>query len=421
MVFVLNQRGEALMPTKPQKAKKLLKQKKAKVVGYDPFVIQLLYATGETKQDITLGIDAGSKRIGVSATTKKQELYSAEVELRNDISGLIATKRQYRRSRRHRKTRYRKARVDNRKRTKGQLAPSVQSKVNSHITMIDKIHKILPISKIVVEVASFDIQKIKNPDISGVEYNRGEQLGFWNTREYVLHRDGHRCHGEKNCSNKILNVHHIETRKTGGDSPDNLITLCKECHKKYHQGKLKLNLVRGQSYRDATFMGIMRWSLYNNLKQLYNDVELTYGYITKNTRIINDLPKEHRIDAFCIARNMEAKRSKKYYKIRQVRKKKRSLHEAVARKGRKGPNIAAKRNKKNTKHIKHKKGLNWCLWDKIKVENQIGYITGFTGNMVYVQDIEGRYIRISTKYKQISINNIKLVGRNNNWICNEAT
>ena len=76
MVFVLNQRGEALMPTKPQKAKKLLKQKKAKVVGYDPFVIQLLYATGETKQDITLGIDARSKRIGVSATTKKQELYS---------------------------------------------------------------------------------------------------------------------------------------------------------------------------------------------------------------------------------------------------------------------------------------------------------------------------------------------------------
>ena len=113
MVFVLNQRGEALMPTKPQKAKKLLKQKKAKVVGYDPFVIQLLYATGETKQDITLGIDAGSKRIGVSATTKKQELYSAEVELRSDVSNLIATKRQYRRSRRHRKTRYREVRVDN--------------------------------------------------------------------------------------------------------------------------------------------------------------------------------------------------------------------------------------------------------------------------------------------------------------------
>ncbi len=313
MVFVLNQRGEPLMPTKPQKAKKLLKQGKARVAGYDPFVIQLLYATGETKQDITLGVDAGSKRIGVSATTQKQELFSAEIELRNDVSTLISTKRQYRRSRRHRKTRYRKARFDNRKRTDGWLAPSVQSKVNAHIKVMDKIHEILPISITVVEVASFDIQRIKNPDISGVAYQQGEQLGFWNVREYVLHRDGHRCHGEKNCSNKILNVHHIETRKTGGDSQDNLITLCEECHKKYHQGKLILNLTRGQSYRDATFMGIMRWSLYNALKQLYNNVELTYGYITKNTRISNNLPKEHRIDAYCIAGNMEARRLEKYY------------------------------------------------------------------------------------------------------------
>ncbi len=109
----------------------------------------------------------------------------------------------------------------------------------------------------------------------------------------------------------------------------------------------------------------------------------------------------------------------RYFKIRQVRKKKRSLHEAVARKGRKGANTAAKRNKKNTKQIQHK-GLSWCLWDKIKVEGQIGFITGFTGNMVYVQDIEGNYIQVSTKYKQISLNDMELVSRNNNWICHEA-
>ncbi len=212
MVFVRNQRGEPLMPTTPQKAKKLLKQGKARVAGVDPFVIQLLYATGETKQDITLGVDAGSKRIGVSATTQKQEVYAAEIDLRDDVSTLIATKKQYRRSRRYRKTRYRKARFDNRKRTEGWLAPSVQNKVNAHIRMIDNVHKILPISKIIVEVAFFDIQKIKNPEICGVEYSRGNQLGFWNAREYVLHRDGHRCHGEKNCSNKILNVHHTAAK-----------------------------------------------------------------------------------------------------------------------------------------------------------------------------------------------------------------
>ena len=418
MVYVLNQRGEPLMPTRPQKAKKLLKQNKAKVVSIDPFTIQLKYATGETKQEIILGIDAGSKTIGVSATTDKQELYSAEVELRNDVSELIATRQQYRRSRRHRKTRYRKARFDNRKKEEGWLAPSVQNKVDFHIKIIEKIHSILPISKTIVEVASFDIQKIKNPDISGEGYQKGEQLGFWNVREYVLFRDGHKCHGKKNCSNKILNVHHIETRKTGGDSPDNLITLCEECHRNYHKGILKLNLKRGTSFRDATFMGIMRWSLYNRLKELYNDVSLTYGYITKNTRITNNLPKEHRIDAFCITGNIEAERLQNYYMIKQVRKKKRSLHEATARRGRKQPNISAKRNEKNTKQIMHK-GKRWCMWDKVKIGEQIGFISGFTGNMVYVQDIEGNYIQVSSKYKQVSTNNIKLISRNNNWIQQE--
>ena len=177
MVYVLNQRGKPLMPTRPQKAKKLLKQNKARVVSVTPFTIQLKYATGETKQEIILGVDAGSKTIGVSATTEKQELYSAEVELRNDVSELIATRQQYRRSRRHRKTRYRKARFDNRKREEGCLAPSIQNKVDSHMKIIEEVHSILPISKTIVEVASFDIQKIKNPSIRVISKTLLEDMG----------------------------------------------------------------------------------------------------------------------------------------------------------------------------------------------------------------------------------------------------
>ena len=48
----------------------------------------------------------------------------------------------------------------------------------------------VPITKIIVEVASFDIQAIKNPSISGSLYQQGKQAGFWNLREYILHRDG---------------------------------------------------------------------------------------------------------------------------------------------------------------------------------------------------------------------------------------
>lgn len=113
-----------------------------------------------------------------------------------------------------------------------------------------------------VETASFDIQKIKNPDIQGAEYQQGDQLEFWNVREYVLFRDGHTCQCCKGKSkDKILNVHHIESRKTGGNAPNNLITLCETCHTGYHKGTVQLPkaIKRGMRFKDAAFMGIMRW------------------------------------------------------------------------------------------------------------------------------------------------------------------
>jgi hypothetical protein len=334
LVYVLNKDGKPLMPTTCKKARLLLKNGKAKVVKRTPFTIRLLFGSSGYKQDITIGVDAGSKKIGLSAATEKQEVFSAEVQLRSDIVNLLSTRRQNRRARRNR-LRYRKARFLNRVSTKkeGWLAPSIENKVETHLKVIEKIHKILPIAQIIVEVASFDIQKIKNPNIQGKEYQQGEQLDFWNTREYILFRDGHKCHGKKGCKNKILNVHHIESRKIGGDSPNNLITLCEDCHKNYHSGKLKLNLKRGQSFRDAAFMGIMRWAFYNRLRRLYPNVSPTYGYITKNTRTINNLSKEHRTDALCISGNPTAKQHDCRYYIKQVRKNNRQIHKANILKG----------------------------------------------------------------------------------------
>ena len=170
-----------------------------------------------------------------------------------------------------------------------------------------------------METASFDIQKIKNPEIQGVEYQRGEQMDFWNVREYVLFRDGHICQcckGKK--KDPVLNVHHIESRKSGGDAPNNLITLCETCHKGYHNGTIKLptKIKRGMKFKDAAFMGIMRWTFYNTLKENYEPdipVSMTYGYLTKNTRIQHNLPKGHHIDARCISGNPGAKSDGVYY------------------------------------------------------------------------------------------------------------
>ena len=293
-VYVLNMRGKPLMPTRPRKARILLKENKATVVKRTPFTIQLKYATGETKQEIVLGVDSGFENIGLSAITAKKEVYSSEVKLRTDMVKLNSERRQYRRARRSRKTRYRQPRFDNRKKPEGWLAPSIQHKLDSHIKLIEKVKAILPISKVEIEVAAFDIQKIKNPEISGIEYQNGVQKDSWNAREYVLYRDNHTCQACKGKSkDPILETHHIVSRQIGGDSPDNLLTLCETCHDKVSKGKVILDVKIPKGFKPETFMSIVRWKLVNTLRDAGNIVSHTYGYITKFDRIALGLEKSH--------------------------------------------------------------------------------------------------------------------------------
>ena len=335
MVYVINNDGSPLMPTNNAKARVLLKNKKAKVKTVKPFTIQLLYDTSNYTQPITLGIDSGYLNIGFSAITNEKELIKGEVSLLENMSSRIQDKAMYRKSRRCR-LRYRKARWNNRKIKKGWLAPSIQHKLDTHIRFINKIYNILPISKTIIEVANFDIQKIKNPDISGAEYQQGEQMGFWNLREYILHRDGHKCQNP-NCKNKdknpILEVHHIIYRSNGGtNKPNNLVTLCTKCHTNANHKKGKFLYewqekgFKTKGFKDATYMNIIRWQLINKLKEKYENIEHTYGYITKNNRIKYNIDKSHCNDAFCIAGgNDKIIRNNEIYYIKQVRRNNRRL------------------------------------------------------------------------------------------------
>lgn len=336
MVYVQDIDGSPLMPTtRHGKVRRLLKANKATVISLCPFTIKLLYKTSDYKQEITLGVDAGTKHVGLSATTKSKELYASEVILRSDVVDLLSTRRELRRTRRSR-LRYRKPRFMNRIKSKkrGWIAPSVYHKIDSHIRIIGFVYSILPVSKLVIEVAQFDTQKIKNPEISGKEYQEGEQLGFWNVREYVLARDGHKCqHCKGKSKDPILNIHHIESRKTGGDSPSNLITLCETCHKEFHKGKIKLKVKRSASLRDAAVMGIMKWRLYDKLKSLYPNVKMTFGYITKHDRINHGIEKSHVSDAFVISRNFDSCRLGYYYKRKLVRRHNRQIHKMKISKG----------------------------------------------------------------------------------------
>lgn len=337
MVYVINIDNKPLMPTSNAKARILLKQKKAKVKELKPFTIQLLYKIEkEYTQKITLGIDSGYNNIGFSAITNNKELIVGELKLLQGIKERLLEKARYRKIRRSR-LRYRKPRWNNRikSKQKGWLAPSLQHKLDSHIKFINYLYSILPITKCIVEIANFDIQKIKNPDIQGNEYQQGEQLGFWNLREYILHRDNHKCQNP-NCKNKskekILEIHHIKYRSLGGtNSPSNMITLCNKCHTSpnHKKGKFLWDWCQEgkkvREFKDATFMSMIRWYLVNELKEEYNNINFTYGYITKNHRIQNNIEKSHYNDAFCIAKGINQIRNNEVWNIIQVRRNNRSL------------------------------------------------------------------------------------------------
>lgn len=402
MVYVLDIDGQPLMPTNRHgKVRHLLKDGMAKVVQRCPFTIQLLYNNTNYTQEITLGVDAGSKHIGLSATTERIVLYEAEVELRNDIPKLLATRKQNRRSRRNRKTRYRKSRFDNRRRKEGWLAPSVQQKVDCHLKVVENVCKLLPVTKIIAEVASFDIQKIKNPKIEGTDYQNGDQLGFWNVREYVLFRDGHTCQCCKGKSkDKILNVHHIESRQTGGNAPDNLITLCETCHKRYHKGLIKLpeKIKRGMAFKDAAFMGIMRWAFYGRLKETYLplgiDVSLTYGYLTKNTRISHQLPKKHHIDARCISGHPDAVSDGIYYHQKKMRCHNRQIYKAKTLK-------RGIRKRNQAEYLV----IGFRLFDKVRYQGKDYFIFGRRKSGYFdIRDLNGEKVnKGSINYKKLRL------------------
>lgn len=327
------------MPTERHgKVRRMLRAGMAHVVRRTPFTIQLDYDSTLNTQPVNLGIDAGSTHIGISATTLNKELYAAELILRTDIVKLLATRRELRRKRRNR-LRYRASRFNNRTHAKGRIAPSIYNKVNTHIKVIAEIHKILPITKTIIEVGQFDTQKLNNPSISADERQHGIQFGFWNVREYVLTRDHHQCqHCKGKSKDPILNVHHIESRKTGGNNPGNLITLCESCHKAYHNGKIKLKIKRSASLREAAVMNVMRWEVYNKAKTLFNNVHLTYGYITKYTRIQHGLEKGHAIDARCISENPSVTPLPFFFQQKQTRRHNRQIYKSTFLKGGKKKN-----------------------------------------------------------------------------------
>jgi len=305
MVYVINFDNTPLMPCTSAIARLLLSQGKAKCIKRTPFTIKLLYQTTNYIQPITLGVDTGSGKIGSSAVNDKGDvLYMSQVEIRNDISDKLKQRSKYRRNRRNRKTRYRKARWLNRKNSikNDRFSPTMTSKINSHLKEIRFVQTILPVSRIILEMAMFDPHALKNPAVLSNKwlYQKGINYGFANTKAYVLDRDNYtsqHCKGKS--KNSKLEVHHIIFRKNGGsDEASNLVTLCKICHDSLHCGNITLKGGKSKGHLNhATQMNSIR----TQLLRLLPSAEETFGFVTKEHRQLLNLPKEHYTDAVAIA------------------------------------------------------------------------------------------------------------------------
>ena len=404
VVYVLDIAGKPLMPTRRfDNVRRMLRNGKAIVVNLEPFVIQLMYETTHYTQEITLGVDAGSIHVGLSATTKRNELYAAEVDLRSkDVKKLKDSQREYRRSRRNR-LRHSKPRFNNRKKCESWLAPSMQHRIDSHIRIIDSVCKILPITKIIVEVGLFDTQKISNPEISGVEYQNGQMKDYDNTKAFVKSRDNYTC---QNCKGKSgdtrLEVHHIIHRNDGGsDRPDNLITLCHTCHYDYHNNGLKLkkfsnlNKKNADSLRDCAAMNIIKDRVYEELLKKYPDriIWRTYGCVTAHNRREYAIDKSHTNDAFVISKNFNAIPLDYYLAGRQIRRHNRQIHKAKICKG----GILKKNQASHSV-------FNFHYMDRVIFNNTVCFVFGRrTSGYFDLRDIKGNKIHASASYKKIKL------------------
>ncbi len=311
-IFVLDTNKKPLIPCKPSMARKLLTAGKAAVFKRFPFTIILKKAVTATIESITLKLDPGSKTTGIALLQGEKVIFGAELTHRGQtIKANLESRRSLRRGRRSRHTRYRQARFLNRTRKQGWLAPSLQHRVGTTLTWVNKLRKLTPIGLIVQELVRFDLQQLENPEISGVEYQQGELQGY-EVREYLLNK-WNRKRAYCDAENLALQVEHIHPKAKGGSNRiSNLCLACEKCNLKKGTQNIaqfltkKPDILRRiltqakRPLKDAAAVNSTRWALLSRLKETGISVLTGSGGLTKFNRVRLNLPKTHWLDAACV-------------------------------------------------------------------------------------------------------------------------
>ncbi len=335
-VFVLDTNKVPLAPCHEAKARKLLDTGKAAIYRRFPFTIILKYAVERAHEmhsvpqsklavresnacvpDLRVKLDPGSKTTGIAVIDDQsgKVVFAAELSHRgHEIRESLESRRAIRRSRRHRHTRYRKARWQNRRRKEGWLPPSLQSRIANVLTWVARLSRLCRITAISMELVRFDMQLMENPEISGVEYQQGTIAGY-ELREYLLEKWGRKCAycGKENIP---LQVEHIVPRSRGGSNRvSNLCLSCEKCNlakgtksiEEFLKKKpelLKQILAQAKApLRDAAAVNATRWELFRRLQGFGLPIECGSGGLTKFNRTTRELPKTHALDATCVGKS----------------------------------------------------------------------------------------------------------------------
>ncbi|BAY48333.1 HNH endonuclease [Scytonema sp. HK-05] len=314
-VFVINTNKRPLDPIHPAQARQLLKNGKAAIFRKFPFTIILKEARLESSvHPLRIKIDPGAKTTGIAVINDStgEVVFAAELQHKGfAIRESLISRRQLRRGRRNRKTRYRQARFNNRKRPNGWLPPSLMSRVHNIETWVNKLIKLAPITAISQELVRFDTQLMQNPDIQGKEYQQGTLAGY-ETREYLLEKFARKC---AYCDKQDipLQVEHIYPRSKGGSNRISNLTLsCEKCNTKkgtkdikefLKKDPVRLKKIEAQAKKplaDTAAVNATRFKLLEVLKATQLPVETGSGGLTKFNRTQQNLEKTHWIDAACV-------------------------------------------------------------------------------------------------------------------------
>lgn len=325
-VLVLDKKKQALMPCSEKRARLLLSRGLAVVHRIYPFTIRLKQRVGGDVQTVQVKLDPGSKTTGVALVVLLKDrikaLHLFHLHHRGQaIKDALESRRSMRRRRRNQLW-YRPARFDNRVKPDGWLPPSLQHRVDTTVSLVNRLSRLVPVSEIMAESVKFDMQLMDNPEIAGKEYQQGTLAGY-TVKEYLLEKHNRTCAYCGGVSgDPVLEVEHIVPRSKGGtDSIKNLTLSCKCCNQHKNADSLedwsarlsnsKLDTARkagikrvasgkAGTLKHATAVNATRNRLVKDLTLTGIPVQTSTGAQTKLTRHEQQIPKDHCLDAVCV-------------------------------------------------------------------------------------------------------------------------